>query len=149
MSDFASYTASYERQAQERAKLNEANKTALFDVLEAANITEVTVSFDGEGDSGQIEDLLAWVGREHIPLQGITVVFQQFERGSEHHVVSTDYPVAEAIEDLCYDYLAETYGGWGDNDGAYGEFRFNVAERTIELEFNGRFTDTYTEHHSF
>src|SRR3546814_4953625 len=31
------------------------NKTALFDVLAAAAVTTVVVSFDGYGDSGQIE----------------------------------------------------------------------------------------------
>ena len=37
--------------------------------------------------------------------------------------------------------LEQEQGGWENNDGAFGEFTFDVAERTIELEFNGRFTD--------
>ena len=55
----------------------------------------------------------------------------------------------EAIENLCYDYLEETHGGWENNDGGFGEFRIDVAKRTVELEFNGRFTDTCTSNHTF
>jgi hypothetical protein len=54
-----------------------------------------------------------------------------------------------AIEDLCYGYLEQEHGGWEINDGSYDEFRFDVAARTIHLEFNGRFTDVATSHHAF
>jgi hypothetical protein len=33
-----------------------------------------------------------------------------------------------AVETLCYDYLDETHGGWGNNDGGFGGFRLDVAE---------------------
>ena len=35
------------------AKANALNKAAVFDVLSAAGITQIDVTFDGEGDSGQ------------------------------------------------------------------------------------------------
>ena len=35
-------------------EINQLNKTSLFDVLVAAGITEVTVTFDGYGDNGQV-----------------------------------------------------------------------------------------------
>lgn len=38
------------------------NKASLFASLASANITRVTVIFDGEGDSGQIEDIQAFNG---------------------------------------------------------------------------------------
>ncbi len=39
--------------------------------------------------------------------------------------------------------------GWENNDGAYGEFTLNVEQRTITLEFNGRYSDVHTSHHSY
>ena len=45
------------RYQRARAETNVYNKTVVFDALTAAGITSVTVSFDGEGDSGQIEDI--------------------------------------------------------------------------------------------
>jgi hypothetical protein len=55
--------------------------------------------------------------------------------------------VKDAIEKLVYDLLQQTYSGWQDNQGAYGDFLFDVAERTITLKFNERIeTSKYTQH---
>jgi hypothetical protein len=40
------------------------NKAVLFDALAAAGITTVVVSFDGYGDSGQIEEIEVKIGDE-------------------------------------------------------------------------------------
>lgn len=48
-----------------------------------------------------------------------------------------------------YDFLSDTYGGWENNDGAYGEFCFDAAARTIHLEFNERFTSSELYTHDF
>jgi hypothetical protein len=64
-------------------------------------------------------------------------------------VAVNERTMAEAIEQLCYDFLEQEHGGWENNDGAFGEFTFNVAERTVELEFNGRFSDFTTSSHTF
>jgi ParB family transcriptional regulator, chromosome partitioning protein len=43
--------------------------------------------------------------------------------------------------------LEETHGGWENNDGAYGEFTFDVANRTITLAYNERHMESdYSEH---
>jgi hypothetical protein len=47
----------YERHRKARAKARQRNKHAVFSALGAANVTEVHVEFDGEGDSGQIHDV--------------------------------------------------------------------------------------------
>jgi hypothetical protein len=64
-------------------------------------------------------------------------------------ILTAQSTLETAIENLCYDYLGQTHGGWENNDGGYGEFRIDVAKRSIELEFNGRFTDTWTDNHTF
>jgi hypothetical protein len=66
--------------------------------------------------------------------------------GSPDIVLAT-HPMPQAIEQLAYDFLEETHGGWQDNQGAYGDFLFDVAERTITLNYNERIeTFEYTEH---
>ena len=56
-------------------------------------------------------------------------------------------PVRDAIEKLAYDFLEEEHDGWENEDGAYGEFTFDVGERTIRLEYNERvMTTSYFEH---
>jgi hypothetical protein len=46
--------------------------------------------------------------------------------------------VRDAIERLAYDFLEETHDGWENSHGAYGDFIFDVAERTITLDYNER-----------
>ena len=44
----------------------------------------------------------------------------------------------DVVEQLAFDFLSDTHGGWENNDGAYGEFCFDAAARCIHLEFNER-----------
>lgn len=54
-------------------------------------------------------------------------------------IVRTTRSISQAIEQLAYDFLRETHAGWENNEGAFGNFYFGVAERTITLDFNERF----------
>ena len=148
MNDLNSIMRTYEACRQAQAQLNEGNKGAIFDALAAASITGVHVDFDGEGDSGQINGVAAFTGEDAAELPKTMISIRQIHYGSTEPF-PTECRLEEAIATLCYDYLEETHGGWENNDGAYGEFRLDVAKRTIELEFNGRFTDTWTHNHTF
>jgi hypothetical protein len=148
MIDLETFMSNYERHRQALAKLSQANKGAVFDVLVATNITLISVEFDGEGDSGQITGLLAFRNDERVELPATNLTIQQVSYG-DAEPVTAESPLQEAIETLCYDLLEESNGGWENNDGAYGEFRLDVATRTIELEFNGRFIDVSTSNHTF
>jgi hypothetical protein len=44
------------------AKANQLNMAAIFDALQTAGLTTVCITFDGEGDSGQIESVTAYSG---------------------------------------------------------------------------------------
>ena len=66
-----------------------------------------------------------------------------------NEVTEEEKSLPDAIEHLCYDFLEQEHGGWENNDGAYGEFILDVAGRTVELDFNGRYTDVHTSTHSF
>ncbi len=130
------------------AGVRDTNKAALFAVLADAVITQVTVWFDGGGDSGQIESVEAKSGDIAVDLPDATVQVRVAEFGRSEIVVR-DMPVPELIEQLCYDYLSATHGGWENNDGAYGEFVFAVAVGTIRLEHNERYTASETYNHQF
>ena len=55
----------------------------------------------------------------------------------------------DVVEQLAYDFLGDTHGGWENNDGAYGEFCFDASARCIHLEFNERFTSSELFTHDF
>lgn len=138
----------YERYRKLRAELSKTNKGPVFDALVLAGITNVHVEFDGEGDSGQIHGLTAFSGEDPAPLPD-TVVSIQRATYDTSEPCPRQTPLSEAIEELCYDYLAEEHQGWENNKGAYGEFRFDVENRRVELALHGRFVDVVTHTHTF
>ncbi len=86
------------------AGANELTKAGVFDALAAAGITQVTVNFDGEGDSGQIELILAYSGdiATAIP-RSSTTIHEVAWNSTECRPKQASLP--EAIESLCYAYL--------------------------------------------
>ncbi len=142
--------AAWEIQARETARLVAAirpvNKAAVFDALARAGITIVIVRFDGYGDSGQIEDIEAYAGEESVTLPSDPIEVVELVGGSTQ-VQRIAVAVHDAIERLAYDFLEQTHGGWEDGGGAYGDFTFDVAKRTITLAYNARYIDSdYSEH---
>ena len=125
-----------------------ANKAALFDALAAAGITTVLVNFDGCGDSGQIEMIEARTGDDDCALPAVEVEIASANWGSTT-IDRQTRPVREAIEMLIYDVLSETHDGWENNDGAYGEYTFDVTERTITLDYNERHMESDYSVHVF
>jgi hypothetical protein len=112
--------------------------------------TAITVNFDGEGDSGQIDDVIAYTNADQVPVPAMHINIEHVGFGGGSNVVTLQTcTLQEAIQDACYGYLEHTHGGWENNDGAYGTFEINVSERIIDLEFNGRYTATETSSHSF
>lgn len=142
--------AQIEAQHAARATLAEealpTNKAALFDALATAGITSVLVTFDGVGDSGQIESIDAMIDDTpaELPCVEVEIATPAWDGfGLDRRTCA----LPEAIETLAYAFLEETHGGWENNEGAFGEFTFEVAERTIALDYNERIeTSEYHGH---
>ena len=126
-----------------------AAKMALFDVLESHGIAFVVVGFDGSGDSGQIDGILAHDESGVVDLPDVklpTIDIESVVFGAGTDVDTVDMAISDVIETLAYDLLAGEHGGRENNDGAYGEFRFDTADHSITLGYNERFTSSeYSE----
>ena len=118
-------------QAKLEAELFTLNKAALLNALALAGVTRVVVSFDGYGDSGQIENVEAQAGDDPVTTQGAAI------------------EIAEAVESLAYAVLEKTHCGWENNDGAYGDVIFDVLEGAITLDYNERYTASENYTHTF
>lgn len=115
------------------------NKDIIFDILEKKKVNSFTVTFDGSGDSGQIEDItlsdkiLEWLVEGASVNKGTvwdgTTAVQQ---------IAKDPPLRDVVEELCYELLEGVCGGWEIDSGSYGEFVFDVNKRSISLDFNER-----------
>lgn len=142
-----------------------------FETLAAAGITHVKIAFDGCGDSGQIEEVTGYYNGEHevpLPDHDITWVHGAHTWGpiptpgaSTGPVIVGDTPGAlpqgweekwsfdpktgklnDLLEDIVYDYMEQEHSGWENNDGSFGEFVFDVADKSVNYEHNTRFTDS-------
>ena len=146
--DLARWDAERKAHNQRAEAIRPANKEALFDALAAADITSVIATFDGYGDSGQIESINVMNGGIDTNLPDVTIPIASI-RWRESEPRTEIMTVRAAIEQLAYDFLAETHCGWENNDGAFGEFVFDVEERTITLEHNDRYTAIESYSHQF
>ena len=144
--DFAAWDRREREHLRRADDLLPANKTALFDALATANITAVVVTFDGYGDSGQIENIEAKAGEEIVPLPLGAIEIARPVWGS-NDIDRQSLSIHDAIEALVYGFLGRTHDGWENSDGAYGDFTFDVADRTITLDYNERRMESdYSQH---
>lgn len=146
--DLASIFAAHAERTARIEALRPGNKDRLFDVLMTAGITHVTVTFDGEGDSGQIESISAWSGDGSVDFPAVEIPYAALTWDNPE-VEMRSLSLEDVVEQLAYDFLSDIHGGWENNDGAYGEFCFDAAARTIHLEFNERFTSSELYTHDF
>lgn len=146
--DMAAIMQRFSQWEADAAELIPENKARLFACLASTGITLVTVIFDGYGDSGQIEDIAAFIGDEPADLPGGTIEVKTLHHGADQPVAHC-HSASEAIENLAYDLLRQTHCGWENNDGAYGEFTFDVTAGTITLDYNERFTSSENYAHEW
>lgn len=113
-----------------------AKKAHLLAILKANNIKDVVVSYDGEGDSGQIQDYQATdTSGNPIDLARHGPLTQPNDTPSQFS------SLCNLIEEFCWDVLDAFHAGFENNDGGFGEFAFDVECGTVELSHNDRFVD--------
>ena len=135
-------------QAKLEAELFTLNKAALLDALELAGVTRVVVSFDGYGDSGQIENVEAQAGDDAVTMPGAAIEIAEAV-WDQTEPTRSSVSIADAVESLAYDVLEKTHCGWENGDGAYGDVIFDVAEGAITLDYNERYTASENYTHTF
>lgn len=121
-------------QAEQRRRL-QALRPAMFAALKAARIRFVNVHYDGEGDSGQINEFLALDQDD----KGVDL------RAPHPIIVPDDHQpktsLADLVEDFCWIALSLYHDGFENNDGGYGTMTIDVTEGRITLDHNDRFID--------
>lgn len=146
---YEAYEARMAAAAALEADILPLNKAALFDTLQAAGINRVVVRFDGYGDSGQIEAVEAFDAADvagNIPDVAIEFREVTFDGPS---VAARSVPVEEAIEMMAFALLEQTHAGWENNEGAFGDFTFDVTERSIAFDYNKRHIESTSYYHEF
>jgi hypothetical protein len=133
----------------------------LFDTLAQTKVSSIEVSFEGCGDSGQIEAVdytdSKGKGIDELYLDKVIVKgsaktsYHQWDEKTKKLVLTEpkEGNVREIIEEICYDKLGASHGGWEINEGSYGTFYFDVSTRKVRLEYNERIEEVRTSEESF
>jgi hypothetical protein len=98
--------------------------------LKEVGVQVVHINYDGCGDSGQIESITYsdGEGKPVSPASRLTITEDQ-------------------LMDLFYDLIQARHPGWENNDGAFGEFEWNLTADTLQHSHSQRFTDYDTTEH--
>lgn len=147
--DYSAYTAKLVAYQARRREVQGGNKAALFEVLSAAGIGTVVVTFDGSGDAGQIEDVSAYdaAGADTaLPDAHVALADVDFDTLA---TVTEACGLREVIDSMAYGLLERVHDGWENGDGAHGEFTFTVVGRAITLDYNERYTASDYHQHEF
>jgi hypothetical protein len=80
-----------------------------MDELKNDGVSRGEVTFEGGGDSGQLEGYL--------------------------NAENANIDLPAGVEDFLYEQLSKFYGGWEINEGSHGSFIFYPEQERIELEF--------------
>ena len=124
----------------------------ILDQLREAGAKEVFICFDGAGDSGAIDGVYIYK-KDRVRMDptfevsyAISSLRWEGDKRIEEVKVES-FPVAEALENFCYEVLEETGIDWYNNDGGYGHMKITLDPVEIKLEVNERYTEVTT--HSF
>jgi hypothetical protein len=148
MVDMGTILQSFSQRRVAVAATAKVNKQTIFEALAASGFTRINVTFDGAGDSGQIDNLAGFVGDVLTKIPELKLTVQEAS-WSDSQIATKERTLPAAIEHLCYEFLEQQHGGWENNDGAFGKFTLDVVAKTVELEFNGRYSDVHTSTHTF
>jgi len=152
MIDTNEILATIERTRKDARDRFTTNKATILTAMRDQQIKKVVVSYSGYGDSGCIDSIHA--GRddeaEAVNLSAIAVVVvatsSLFVDGSwRENKCEKTMTFHEALEEFAYDWLEANHGGWENNDGADGEFIFDLEEGRVFITHNSHYTETDTE----
>jgi hypothetical protein len=131
------FFANYLRLAEERKQAAAAQLKAACAPLASVGIKQITWSYDGSGDSGDME------GRYITNVHG-----QCSEKDYAAAIKGLDQELQkqltlEELEKAVWELLPD---GFEVNDGGYGEVILDTAARAISVQHNARITETeYSE----
>lgn len=119
----------------------------VLSVCKASDYARIVVTFDGCGDSGQIEDMDFQFNDSMPPKHPATLSIGVFDvqEGFAHHegrwepiIKQKELTLADALETVTYDILNENIPGWEINEGTSGTINYDIATGVIRCEFNER-----------
>ena len=117
-----------------------ADVEVLLVTMKTLGAIEVTASYSGSGDSGQIDDIMLSNGSQAIDISDIVVMaspvtHEMVEVNTTWRTVKTvkgepvETPLRDVLESACYAAIdAAGHSGWENNDGAEGTLTIDLTK---------------------
>lgn len=124
------------------------NRDILLETLTRLGISQVCITYEGGGDSGDVENVSVEPDALSPLLDTETVVVWQrsFVQGRYEQMYALDaakpHSLADALKYFALDWLELGYSGWEINEGAQGTVTIDVAERRCVLEHRQFYTES-------
>jgi hypothetical protein len=124
----------------------------IMKMLVEKGIVELVITFDGSGDSGQIEQIEAEsslhpeVKLEDMLVGNEAAAYYDVTTGK---LMSRPKNVRDELEEWAYGVLEMTGVDWVNNDGGYGTIRIHTGDNTITVDMNARYTSVNETTHEF
>lgn len=135
----------------------EKNKDSVLRSLLSIGATRAVVTYNGSGDSGQVEEIRLFSGKKELVLKsddrvklyrGTTLFnpadkFDPWKTSFERIELSLD----EALQQIAEDLLDYNGIDWYNDDGGYGEVEIDIKKQKLKLKHNQRvMSENYEEH---
>lgn len=120
------FHARMEEDRRKRLEATTAERAALLALLSAAGVTEVVAEYDGQGDSGNVEELDVRPPGVRATLAGDTV---------------------RRLDEFIWSLAYSNHPGFEINEGGFGEFFWRITDDHIDLTHNERMISVETTHH--
>ncbi len=156
------WTLFWKRRSEETSAKASALAEKIIASMLTVGIPEVVVSYNGAGDSGQVdyitvpkqpgasdEEQATEATLKTIAFHDRTRTFSGFDNVKGEWVTNTrPATLHDLIEDLAYLVIDIKHPGWENNDGASGDLTINAKEGTIVLDHNEYITSSEAYSHT-
>lgn len=121
--------------------------------LEEYNISEVVATYDGSGDSGDMD--ISFKHNVHVLPIGNSAATTHSTWLPENEVERMLTPVGggtickKTFDEFINALWGILPGGWEIDDGAYGEINVNVSEKTVFVTHSERYTEVTTTENTY
>ena len=166
------WAADWLRAAELRTQVRGKNLRALVEALEGENVTRVTMTYEGGGDSGEYHYPVFTVLKDGKPADletkegyggtsyqmqpagefvcavrvAISIVSTQWDPKTKARQPASVQQVEMALTKAVYEAMEEAveseHGGWYNNEGGEGTVVLNVEEKRIEVSHGDYVTET-------
>lgn len=107
-------------------------RATLIAALKAAAVADVTISYDGYGDEGQIESITAHNA------EGLEIDLKALPSNPGEPCG----PLEDLVDDYAWHLIEAHHDGFENNQGTYGEVAIDVVNDAITIDHNDRYIDS-------